>query len=40
MEEIEMTNNQFAGIIKMLIALLERDTPKDELIEYLKLLIS
>ena len=35
-----MTNNQFAGIIKMLIALIERDTPKEELIEYLKLLIS
>lgn len=40
MESNEMTNNQFIGIIKMIIALIEHDTPKEELIEYLKQLIS
>ena len=35
MEENELTNNQFKGIIKMIIALIRNDTPKEELIEYL-----
>lgn len=33
MENNTMTNNQFKGIIKMIIALIKNDTPKDELIE-------
>ena len=40
MEENRMTNNQFAGIIKMIIALIKNDTPKEELLEYLNQLIS
>ncbi len=39
MENEGMTNNQFKGIIKMIIALIKNDTPKDELIEYLTELI-
>lgn len=39
MKNEEMTNSQFRGIIKMIIALLKKDTPKEELIEYLKDLI-
>ena len=39
MEENELTNNQFRGIIKMIIALIRNDTPKEELIEYLTELI-
>ena len=39
MENKTMTNNQFKGIIKMIIALIKNDTPKDELIEYLSELI-
>ena len=39
MENEGMTNNQFKGIIRMIIALLKKDTPKDELIEYLNELI-
>lgn len=39
METNEMTNNQFRGIIKMIIALIKSDTPKEELIEYLQELI-
>ena len=35
MEDNKMTNNQFKGIIKMII----NDTPKEELIEYLTELI-
>ena len=35
-----MTNNQFTGIIKMIIALIENDTPKEKLLEYLKELIN
>ena len=35
MENNTMTNNQFKGIIKMIIALIKNDTPKEELIEYL-----
>ena len=35
----EMTNNQFKGIIKMIIALIKNDTPKEELLEYLEELI-
>ena len=35
-----MTNNQFTGIIKMIIALVENDTPKEKLLEYLKELIN
>lgn len=33
--ELEMTNKQFIGIINMIKALIERDTPKEELIMYL-----
>lgn len=40
MMENGMTNNQFIGIIKMIIALIENDTPKEKLLEYLKELIS
>ena len=36
--ESEMTNMQF-GIIKMIIALIKKDTPKEELIEYLQELV-
>lgn len=39
MEHETMTNNQFKGIIKMIIALIKNDTPKDELLEYLNELI-
>ena len=39
MENNTMTNNQFKGIIKMIIALIKNDTPKEELIEYLSELI-
>ena len=39
MENNTMTNDQFRGIIKMIIALIRRDTPKEELIEYLTELI-
>ena len=35
-----MTNNQFIGIIKMIIALIENDTPKEKLLEYRRELIS
>ena len=35
----QMTNNQFKGIIKMIIALIKNDTPKEELLEYLTELI-
>lgn len=34
-----MTNSQFRGIIKMIIALIKNSTPKDELLEYLNELI-
>ena len=34
-----MTNNQFKGIIKMIMALIKNDTPKEELLEYLEELI-
>ncbi len=39
MESNEMTNNQFKGIIKMIMALIRNDTPKEELLEYLQELI-
>ena len=39
MENNEMTNNQFRGIIKMIIALIMNDTPKEELLEYLQELL-
>lgn len=39
MEDKIMTNKQFQGIIKMIIALIKKDTPKEELIEYLQELI-
>lgn len=38
--ENKMTNNQFIGIIKMIIALIENDTPKEKMLEYLRELIS
>ena len=38
-EEMQMTNNQFIGIIKMIMALIKNDTPKEELLEYLGKLI-
>ena len=34
-----MTNAQFRGVVKMIIALIKKDTPKEELIEYLSELI-
>lgn len=34
-----MTNDQFRGIIKMIIALIRKGTPPEELIEYLEELI-
>ena len=37
--EDQMTNNQFKGIIKMIIALIRNDTPKEERLEYLTELI-
>lgn len=37
--ENEMTNNQFKGIIRMIIALIKRGTPVEELVEYLEELI-
>lgn len=37
--ENNMTNSQFKGIIKMIIALIKNDTPKEELLEYLTELI-
>lgn len=39
MEQNNMTNSQFRGVIKMIIALIKSDTPKEELIEYLNELI-
>lgn len=39
MEKNQMTNNQFKGIIKMIIALIKNDTPNEELLEYLTELI-
>lgn len=39
MEKNEMTNNQFRGIIKMIMALIRNDTPKEELLEYLQELL-
>lgn len=39
MENDKMTNNQFKGIIKMIMALIRNDTPKEELLEYLQELI-
>lgn len=39
MENNEMTNNQFKGIIKMIMALIRNDTPKEEILEYLQELI-
>lgn len=39
MENEGMTNHQFNGIIKMIIALIKNNTPKEELIEYLPELI-
>lgn len=38
-ENNEMTNNQFRGIIKMIMALIRNDTPKEELLEYLQELL-
>ena len=37
--ENNMTNYQFKGIIKMIIALLKKGTPVEEIIEYLEELI-
>ncbi|SFA87088.1 hypothetical protein SAMN05216249_10434 [Acetitomaculum ruminis DSM 5522] len=39
MEDNKMTNYQFKGIIKMIIALLKKGTPVNEMIEYLEELI-
>lgn len=39
MEDNNMTNAQFTGVIKMIIALIKKGTPQDELIEYLNELI-
>lgn len=35
MELYEMNNMQFTGVINMIKALIKKDTPKEELIEYL-----
>ena len=35
----EITDAQFSSIIKMIIALIKRDTPREELIEYLQELV-
>ena len=40
MENEGMTNQQFIGIIKMIMALIKKDTPKEELLEYLTELIN
>lgn len=40
MENKRMTNAQFAGIIKMIIKMIEDDTPKEKLLKYLKELIA
>ena len=37
--ESELSDMQFKGIIKMIIALIKKDTPKEELIEYLQELV-
>lgn len=39
MENNEMTNNQFKGIIRMIIALIKKGTSAEEIIEYLEELI-
>ena len=39
MDNNNITNAQFKGIIKMIIALIKKDTPRDELLEYLTELI-
>lgn len=39
MEDNRMTNRQFIGIIKMIMALIRNDTPKEEILEYLSELI-
>lgn len=39
MENNTMTNNQFRGIIKMIMVLIRNDTPKEELLEYLQELL-
>ncbi len=39
MEDKKITSNQFKGIMKMIIALIRNDTPKEELLEYLTELI-
>ena len=39
MEINYMTNAQFKGIIQMIIALLEKDTPNEDMIKYLRELI-
>lgn len=39
MENNTMTNNQFRGIIKTIMALIRNDTPKEELLEYLQELL-
>lgn len=38
-EDERMTNNQFIGIIKMIMALIKNNTPQEELLEYLGKLI-
>lgn len=40
MENEEMTNYMFIGIIKMIIKLIEEDTPKDKILTYLQELIT
>lgn len=39
MEQDGMTNDQFKGIIKLLIKMIKEDVPKEKLIEYLEELI-
>ncbi|SEK25184.1 hypothetical protein SAMN04487770_10147 [Butyrivibrio sp. ob235] len=40
MENEEMTNYMFIGIIKMIIKLIEEDTPKEKILAYLQELIT
>lgn len=36
MENEEMTNNQYIGIINLIIKMIKEDVPKEKLLEYLE----
>lgn len=36
MEDRDMTNDQYKGVINLIIKLVQEDTPKEKLIEYLE----